>query len=131
MANYGFVYCMGHSCMPGIFKIGMTNRTPLTRRDELSSGTAVPGPFDLLFYLEIENACEIEKKMHEYFSASRVCDGREFFECCLGEIFFEFEQYSSDDSPMAVTNLANYLLSLIDMNAVRNKNIAEPAMAEA
>jgi hypothetical protein len=116
--TYGFVYCLGHDCMPGVFKIGMTSRTPLTRCAELSAGTAVPGPFDLLFYIEVENPCEIEAALHEHFSDFRVCEDREFFKCCIGRIYFEFGEYGADGAPLAVTSQAEYLLSMVDMNAV-------------
>ncbi|WP_137137356.1 GIY-YIG nuclease family protein [Pseudomonas asiatica] len=42
--NYGFIYCLGNQAMPGIYKIGMTERAPSQRCLELSNSTSAPLP---------------------------------------------------------------------------------------
>lgn len=79
MANYGFVYLMSNNSMPDIYKIGYTDRSPLQRRDELSSSTSIPTSFELIFYIECENPIYVEKEMHDAFSKYRVSNKREFF----------------------------------------------------
>lgn len=79
MSVWGFVYCMGNPCMPGVFKIGMTTRSPMQRRDELSDSTSAPMPFTLLCYGEVEDPREVELCLHEIFQADRVSNAREFF----------------------------------------------------
>jgi hypothetical protein len=103
MANYGFVYVMGNDYMPGIYKIGMTNQSPLRRRDELSSGTAIPSPFDLLFYIEVADAASVERQIHQVFAPFRVSENREFFQVDIRSIHHEFEQWFRDSAPMAIT----------------------------
>lgn len=110
MANYGFVYVLGNDYMPGIYKIGMTNQTPLRRRDELSSGTAVPTPFNLLFYIEVDNAAQVERTIHECLQADRISEGREFFHCDIRKIHFEFSQWEADGAPMATTSFGKEAL---------------------
>ncbi|WP_163086807.1 GIY-YIG nuclease family protein, partial [Acinetobacter baumannii] len=46
--NYGFIYCLENRSFPGIYKVGMTERSPSTRCDELSSSTSIPHPFEIL-----------------------------------------------------------------------------------
>ncbi len=76
--NYGFIYCLGNQAMPGIYKIGMTERAPSQRCLELSNSTSAPLPFDLLFYGEVANPQAVEREIHDYFSLQRVNDS-EFF----------------------------------------------------
>lgn len=77
--SYGFVYVLANDAMPGIYKIGMTERAPRARVDELSKATAVPLPFDLLMYGQVEDAREAEAEVHSYLAGHRVNDSREFF----------------------------------------------------
>jgi len=79
MSNWGFVYCMANDCMPGIYKIGYTNRTPNGRADELSAPSGVPFPFEVLFYLETKDAPLVESMIHVVLDQYRVSCNREFF----------------------------------------------------
>ena len=76
---YGFVYILANSCMPGIYKVGMTTRSPRARADEISSATGVPEAFDVLYYAEVQNPCMEEKRVHAELAQYRVNEGREFF----------------------------------------------------
>ena len=86
MSGWGFVYCMSNPCMPGVFKIGMTTRSPMERCDELSNSTSAPMPFALLCYAEVLDPREVELHMHEMFQGDRVSRGREFFSARFDDI---------------------------------------------
>jgi len=77
--KYGFIYVLANDAMPGIVKIGMTERAPRARVEELSAATAVPIPFTLELYAEVADPFCVEQRVHEFFRESRVNDGREFF----------------------------------------------------
>lgn len=77
--NYGFVYLLMHSYMPGVCKIGKTERPPHQRAAELSSSTGVPGPFQVVCYVEVEDPDAVELEFHGYLHAIRITPGREFF----------------------------------------------------
>ena len=79
--KYGFIYCLSNPCMPGIYKIGMTERSPQQRIMELSDSTSVPTEFELAFYLEVESPRQIESAAHAAFDSVRVSENREFFRC--------------------------------------------------
>ena len=135
---YGFVYVIGHELMEGVFKIGMTNQTPLRRCDELSSGTAIPSPFDLLFYIEVDGPAEVEREMHDFFADYRISDNREFFRIDLKSIFEEFEKFKDDGSPLATTYVGETYLALeaehlriMRENADRFMARANPRLLEA
>lgn len=77
----GFVYLLANHCMPGIYKIGMTERSPTQRCNELSASTSVPDSFTILFYVEVDNPLIVERSIHQHFDNSRVSFNREFFRC--------------------------------------------------
>ncbi len=77
----GFIYCLTNHYMPGICKIGRTDRSPSQRCKELSDATAVPLPFDIQFYFEVDNAMAVERAIHNAFALFRVNESREFFSC--------------------------------------------------
>lgn len=79
MSKYGFVYLLGNIYMPGIYKVGCTERSPQQRAEELSSGTGVPAPFDVLCYIEAQDFQAVESKFHRWLSHARINPQREFF----------------------------------------------------
>lgn len=81
MADYGFVYCLSNPSMPGIYKVGRTERSPMLRAEQLSSSTSVPTRFNVLFYIECSNHKETERECHEALHEYRVSISREFFNC--------------------------------------------------
>lgn len=81
--SYGFVYVLANRYMPGIYKVGFTERSPSLRCRELSSSTSVPDDFELVCYAEYEEAHAKEQEIHRALADARVNRGREFFECDL------------------------------------------------
>lgn len=82
-AEIGFVYVLGNEKMPGIFKIGCTERSPRERAAELSKASGVPVPFDLLMFIEVRDFQAVERQLHQWLGEYRVSPDREFFECSL------------------------------------------------
>lgn len=93
--NYGFVYCMGNKAMPGIYKMGMTERAPSQRCLELSSSTSAPLPFDLLCYGEVEDPRSVEMAIHQQLASSRVSQGREFFSGSYWDLAALIKEYAN------------------------------------
>lgn len=77
--TYGFVYILANMYMPGIYKVGMTTRSPRARAEEISSATGVPEGFDVLYYAEVLNPAMEERRVHAELDEYRINDGREFF----------------------------------------------------
>lgn len=82
MAKYGYVYILTHDYMDEVIKVGCTERSPHERADELSKGTAIPSPFNVLCYIEVENFQTVEQKFHEWMAPFRISSSREFFYQC-------------------------------------------------
>ena len=76
----GFVYVLTNESMPGLVKIGYTERTVEERIKELSQPTGVPTPFECFFAVEVENPQAVEKKIHDGLHDARKNLSREFFE---------------------------------------------------
>ena len=78
-SKFGFVYILINDYMPGVYKVGCTERSPHERASELSSHTSVPAPFEVLCYIEIDDFQAWERRVHEWLSEHRISSGREFF----------------------------------------------------
>ena len=76
------VYVLSNPAMPGIVKIGMTDKPDVQQRMGELYSTGVPFPFDCVIAREIEDreAAEIERALHTAFGPNRVNRFREFFQ---------------------------------------------------
>ncbi len=75
----GWVYIMSNPSMPGLLKIGVTQRKAKIRAKELSSATGVPTPFVIEFTALVEDPYSVESSVHRALSRARVNGRREFF----------------------------------------------------
>lgn len=128
--EYGFVYCIGNELMPGVYKVGMTDRAPSKRVEELSSSTSVPQPFDLLFFIECANPRTVELRMHQELAEFRVSDNREFFICDLREINKQFLSYRDDGCAYAETSVASSEMAILDYEDTQSKAPQAPFVEE-
>lgn len=78
----GYIYVLSNSSMPGLLKIGFTNRNVKERVQELSSATGVPTPFEIEYYCLTCDVELIETEVHKRFSEYRQ-PGKEFFSVSL------------------------------------------------
>lgn len=102
----GYIYVLSNEAMPGLVKIGITNRSVKERVDELSAATGVPKPFDIEYYCLSSDTEEIEKRIQEHFASSRV-PGREFFSATVEraveaiDSFVKIERFCKRDEALA------------------------------
>ena len=73
----GYIYALSNEDMPGLLKIGMTERSPEERAKQLFT-TGVPSPFKVQRAVKVREPLKKEKKIHEILSEHRL-PGREFF----------------------------------------------------
>jgi len=76
-----WVYCMSNTSMPGIYKIGMTKRSPEERLKEanVSDTFKPPTPYEILYSVQTTDGIEKEKLIHSILKDYRVVNNREFF----------------------------------------------------
>lgn len=81
LANYGIVYVLTNSAMPGLVKIGMTTRNEVELRMKELFGTGVPVPFECAYacLVDVEDCAKVEKALHIAFAPNRLNPTREFF----------------------------------------------------
>ncbi len=77
--NRKIVYILTNDAMPGLIKIGKTETSIEQRMKELYK-TGVPVPFECFHASIVENADEVESRLHQAFDTFRVNNNREFFE---------------------------------------------------
>lgn len=75
----GHVYVLSNEAMPGLLKVGFTDRTPEQRALELYT-TGTPAPFTVEFAVElVGDTYQIEQRIHRRLSRFRLDQRREFF----------------------------------------------------
>lgn len=74
----GFIYVAKNQAMPGLLKIGYTEKVPTARVNELFT-TGVPEPFEIAYYCLAENAKSLESTIHHRLESYRSRKNREFF----------------------------------------------------
>lgn len=80
ISDQGWIYVLVNPSMPqNLVKIGMTARNPEKRVKELSSKTAVPTPFQIIFKKEVANCERVEKVIHNKLAKYRYQQNKEFF----------------------------------------------------
>lgn len=81
----GYIYAMSNKSMPGILKIGMTERSIEERLKE-ANGTFTLIPFVVEMSKNVLNCKEKEKCIHQILQPKRVNPKKEFFEVTIEEI---------------------------------------------
>lgn len=102
----GYVYAFSNESMPGIFKIGMTERTPEERLAEanLPDTFRPPTPYVIEIQKKVNNCREIEKTIHSLLYDKRITPSREFFKITIEElkkIFTEINEENENKSQIS------------------------------
>jgi hypothetical protein len=86
----GYIYCFSNPSMPGILKVGMTERTPETRLIEANSSDTwrPPTPYKIVFAKKVLNPKQKETTLHTILSqyTERINPRREFFRVSQEEV---------------------------------------------
>lgn len=91
----GYIYCFSNPSMPGILKVGMTERTPSIRLGEANASDTwrPPTPYKIEFAKKVLNASAKEKTLHILLEqyTNRINPRREFFAVSPEEVrkFFD------------------------------------------
>ena len=91
----GYIYCFSNPCMPGILKVGMTERTPVIRLGEANASDTwrPPTPYKIEFSKKVSDASGKEKTLHTLLEqyTERINPRREFFRVSQEEVrkFFD------------------------------------------
>jgi hypothetical protein len=96
----GYVYCFSNESMPGILKVGMTERTPDVRLNEANSSDTwrPPTPYKNEFAKKVSNPKQKETTLHKLLSqyTERINPKREFFRVSPEEVKIFFDLMDGD-----------------------------------
>ena len=86
----GYLYCFSNQLMPGILKVGMTERTPEIRLNEANSSDTwrPPTPYEIVFAKKVSNPKQKETTLFSILSqyTERINPRREFFRVSQEEV---------------------------------------------
>jgi len=75
----GHIYVLQNTSVPGIFKIGFTERSVIDRVNEINSSSGVISPWQIRDFWFTQNPYLAEQEIHHKLSDYRVQDNREGF----------------------------------------------------
>ena len=81
----GYIYILENDEMPGLYKVGWTERSADERAKELS-GTGLPTPYKVAYSKSTNLTADIEKTIHKNLDYCRLRSNREFFKADFTEI---------------------------------------------
>jgi hypothetical protein len=76
----GWVYIIVNKSMPGVVKVGYTDRSPAKRASELG-GTGMPTPYSVAYSVRLHDARKVEQQVHRKLAKAGV--GKEWFRCTV------------------------------------------------
>jgi len=105
----GYIYCFGNKSMAGIYKIGMTEKTPEQCLSEANSSDTWRPPtlYTIEFAKRVLNPREKESIIHNILKHARINSKREFFNDSIERIRLLFDlpdgEYWQPDIPTPVS----------------------------
>ena len=97
----GYIYCMSNSAMPGLLKVGMTDRSPEERLSDANSADTwrPPIPYKVEIAKKVLSARQKEGRLHKLLEkyTERVNPKREFFRATVEQVAEFFALIDGDD----------------------------------
>lgn len=90
------VYVLKNEAMPGLIKIGKTQRSDIQERMNELHTTGVPLPFECLWAGEVSDCKRIESVLHNAFRDKRVNPKREFFSIEPDQVIPLLEEFATN-----------------------------------
>lgn len=128
--NQGIVYVLTNPVMPGLVKIGMTERNEIDMRLRELYTTGVPVPFECAYACKVEKSdcARIERALHKAFEPDRINMNREFFKIKPDQAIAILELFNQEDITQEVTDEINNDLTPEDMAAATKVKKNRPAL---
>ena len=98
MSYDGYIYCFSNPLMPGILKVGMTERNPAVRLDEANSTDTwrPPLPYKIEFAKKVFDVKDKEATLHILMDTHRIHPRREFFRISIDKVRRLFDQFDGE-----------------------------------
>jgi hypothetical protein len=96
----GHIYILQNTSVPGVYKIGFTERSVADRVNEINSATGVISPWQIRDFWFTQNPYLVEQEIHRRLEEYRVEDNREGFAVnfmVAHDVIFEVLGIPNDD----------------------------------
>jgi hypothetical protein len=96
----GHIYILQNTSVPGVYKIGFTERSVADRVNEINSATGVISPWQIRDFWFTQNPYLVEQEIHRRLEEYRVEDNREGFAVnfmVARDVIFEVLGIPNDD----------------------------------
>jgi hypothetical protein len=96
----GHIYVLQNTSVPGVYKIGFTERSVADRVNEINSATGVISPWQIRDFWFTQNPYLVEQEIHHRLEEYRVEDNREGFAVnfmVARDVIFEVLGIPNDD----------------------------------
>ena len=128
MADEGIVYVLSNEAMPGLVKIGLTQRSELeVRLNELYS-TGVPLPFTCEYACRVKDCKAVENALHIAFTKDRINPAREFFRTSVEYVKPILELLKIEDITTDVEKDMNTGINSTEIEALNNYKKRRPQL---
>lgn len=117
----GIVYVLSNPAMPGMVKIGMTEREDYGDRLAELYATGVPYPFHCELAYLVDDPRDVEGTLHAEFADDRVNPDREFFEIEVEEVR---ETLTKMEGANVTKEVINAVEAISPVSSVRARNEA-------
>jgi hypothetical protein len=94
--SWGFVFVCGNDAMRGIYKVGSCDIAPMERAAQFSNSNAVPAPYKLLAFIQVNNAALVERDVLLELSDHAFGPHRGFLATNVEQIVGAFRRYAVD-----------------------------------
>lgn len=128
--EYGIVYVLTNPVMPGIIKIGMTQRNDIEGRLRELYTTGVPVPFECQYACKVPKAdcLKIERALHRAFAPQRINENREFFNLEIGQVISILQLFNHEDATEEVRSEIDNDLTDADREATNRIRVKRPRL---
>ena len=118
----GYIYCFSNPSMPGILKVGMTERIPEARLSEANASDTwrPPTPYKIEFAKKVSNPSQKENTLHTLLEkyTDRIHPRREFFRVSPEEVLKFFDLM---DGEMWAENRYDIYSQFVDDSIISDK----------
>ncbi len=130
----GYIYCFSNKAMPGIYKIGATERDPQERLNEANSSDTwrPPEAYEIECIAKTHDIYKKEHTIHRLLNSKRIHMRREFFRESLDTIKLLFDLVHSDTCtefqeqtvPLSmISNVEEVIISGVHMTEIKGFSI--------
>lgn len=124
----GIVYVLSNEGMPGLLKIGMTQREDAAQRMNELYTTSVPFQFNCVYACRVDDCKKVEEALHVAFSTDRVNPKREFFRMSSERVLAILKLFEKENVTDTLSTDLQKNLSTEEQEAEKKSRLRRPPL---